>query len=179
MKFFLSLALLALLAACTQTTPETAGVRQPSSPPDDETRRQVAATLDSFNVAAAQADFDRYFDFFTEDAIFMGTDATEHWVKDSFMVWAKPAFDKKRTWNFKAIERHVFFAPDGQLAWFDELLDTEMKICRGSGVLVKRGNDWKIQQYVLSMTIPNDSMGAAIRLKAPVEDELIRKIKAK
>jgi hypothetical protein len=28
--------------------------------------------------------------------------------------------------------------------WFDELLNTQMKICRGSGVLVKVGNDWKI-----------------------------------
>jgi hypothetical protein len=36
-------------------------------------------------------------------------------------------------------------------AWFDELLNTQMKICRGSGVLVKKiGQEWKIKQYVLS-----------------------------
>jgi hypothetical protein len=45
----------------------------------------------------------------------------------------------------------------GKTAWFDELLNTQMKICRGSGVLVKIGQEWKIKQYVLSMTIPNDN----------------------
>jgi hypothetical protein len=37
-------------------------------------------------------------------------------------------------------------------AWFDELLNTQMKICRGSGVLVKIDGKWKIKHYVLSMT---------------------------
>jgi hypothetical protein len=31
-----------------------------------------------------------------------------------------------------------------QTAWFDELLDTQMKICRGSGILVKENKQWKI-----------------------------------
>jgi hypothetical protein len=43
-----------------------------------------------------------------------------------------------------------------KMAWFDEL-STQMKICRGSGVLVKIGNDWKIKHYVLSMTVPNET----------------------
>jgi hypothetical protein len=30
-----------------------------------------------------------------------------------------------------------------------------MKICRGSGVVVKIDGKWKIKHYVLSMTIPN------------------------
>jgi hypothetical protein len=34
-------------------------------------------------------------------------------------------------------------------AWFDELLNTQMKICRGSGVS-KVGNDWKIKHYVIN-----------------------------
>jgi hypothetical protein len=37
-------------------------------------------------------------------------------------------------------------------------LSTQMKICRGSGVLVKIGNDWKIKHYVLSMTVPNENV---------------------
>jgi hypothetical protein len=32
------------------------------------------------------------------------------------------------------------------------LLNTQMKICRGSGVLVKIDGEWKIKHYVLSMT---------------------------
>jgi hypothetical protein len=41
-----------------------------------------------------------------------------------------------------------------------------MKICRGSGVLVKIDGKWKIKHYVLSMTIPN-KMNAVIKIKEP------------
>ena len=134
---------------------------------------QITQLLDSFNLAAANADFDKYFSFFAEDAIFIGTDATERWDKVGFMNWAKPFFTKKTTWNFKALERHIYVDKTGKIAWFDELLTTQMKICRGSGVLVKMGSQWKIKQYVLSMTIPNAQIDTIIQLKAPVENTLI------
>ena len=146
------------------------------NPPSPADSLQIVQTLDAFNDAAANADFNTYFDFFTEDAIFIGTDATENWNKKNFMIWAKPHFDKKKTWHFKSMERHIFFNKTGDVAWFDELLNTQMKICRGSGVLIKQNNQWKIQQYVLSMTMPNDQTKAAIQLKAPIEDELIKKL---
>lgn len=139
----------------------------------------IAKTLDDFNVAAANAEYERYFDFFAEGGIFIGTDATENWDKKAFMIWAKPYFDKKRTWNFKAIERHIFLDKSGKFAWFDELLDTQMKICRGSGVLTKQGKDWKIEQYVLSMTIPNDNVDSVVKIKAPIEEALMKKLREK
>ena len=52
-----------------------------------------------------------------------------------------------------------------QFAWFDELLETEMGICRGSGVLKLEENTWKIKHYVLSATIPNELMKQVIELK--------------
>ena len=137
---------------------------------------QIVQMLDQFNDAAANADFNNYFNFFTEDAIFIGTDATENWNKTSFMTWAKPHFDKKKTWHFKSIDRHVYFSKTTDIAWFDELLNTQMKICRGSGVLIKQNNQWKIQQYVLSMTIPNPLSDSIVKIKTPIEDELISNI---
>jgi len=59
------------------------------------------------------------------------------------------------------------------MAWFDELLNTQMKICRGSGVLIKTDNTWKIQQYVLSMTIPNNNTDTVVKLKTSTEDSII------
>ena len=59
-------------------------------------QKEVISMLDSFNIAAAHADYKTYFNFFTEYAVFTGTDATERWSKKEFMVWAKPYFDKKR-----------------------------------------------------------------------------------
>ena len=134
----------------------------------------ISSVLDSFNKAAAIADFDGYFSFFTDNAIFIGTDAKEYWTKETFMAWAKPFFDKKKTWNFKAIKRNIYFGRNADIAWFDELLHTQMKICRGSGVLVKQNNEWKIQQYVLSMTIPNEKVDEIVKIKGPLEDSVIQ-----
>jgi hypothetical protein len=47
-----------------------------------------------------------------------------------------------KAWSF-ALERHIYFDKTGKTAWFDELLNTQMKICRGSGVLVKIGQSGK------------------------------------
>ena len=54
-----------------------------------------------------------------------------------------------------------------------------MKICRGSGVLVILKGKWKIKQYVLSMTIPNDNSDEVIKIKAPIEDALITVLKGR
>lgn len=132
--------------------------------------------LDSFNIAAAKSDYDTYFNFYTDDAVFMGTDATERWDKNAFMIWAKPYFDKKTTWNFTALERHIYFDKTESIAWFDELLNTQMKICRGSGVLIKQGLNWKVQQYVLTPTVPNSLIDSIVKIKAPIEDVIINKL---
>jgi hypothetical protein len=50
------------------------------------------------------------------------------------------------------------------LAWFDEKLDTWMGICRGSGVVARTKEGWKIKHYVLSVTVPNDKITEFIEL---------------
>lgn len=146
--------------------------------PNDETildanRKQIAALLDSLNQAAADADYDLYFSFYSDDAVFIGTDATERWDKQSFMTWAKPFFDRKTTWNFHCMKRNIEFGSYMDIAWFDELLNTQMKICRGSGVVIKTDRGWQIQQYVLSVTAPNSSIDSIVSIKALTEDSLI------
>ena len=140
-------------------------------------RKQIGNMLDSFNTAAAKADYNKYFSYYTDDAVFTGTDATERWDKKAFMIWAKPFFDKGRAWNFTALRRHIYFDQTGNVAWFDELLNTQMKICRGSGVVVKQGNDWKVAQYILSATIPNPQMDSVTKMKTVVEDAIINSLK--
>jgi ketosteroid isomerase-like protein len=145
--------------------------------PDE--KEQVNRTLDAWHKAAGEAKFDVYFGMMTEDAIFIGTDPTENWDLKAFQAFAKPYFDKGKAWSFKAIERHIYFDKSGKMAWFDELLDTQMKICRGSGVLVKIGKEWKIKHYVLSMTIPNDNTNEVVKIIAPIEDALLQKMQTK
>jgi len=139
----------------------------------DKEKATIHIVLDAWHQAAAKAQFDDYFNAMADESIFIGTDATENWDKKEFIAFAKPYFDRGKAWSFTPLERHIFISKDGKTAWFDELLNTQMKICRGSGVLVKEGKTWKIKHYVLSMTVPNDQVDAAIKIKAPIEDALI------
>ena len=103
----------------------------------------------------------------------------ENWDKKAFQAFAKPYFDKGKAWSFTPLERHIFFSKDGKTAWFDELLNTQMKLCRGSGLLEKTDDHWKIKHYVLSMTIPNDNVNEVVRIKDSIESLQIKKIKQK
>lgn len=145
----------------------------------EKEKTSINKMLDDFNVAAAKADYKTYFNFYADESTFIGTDATEVWNKKEFMIWAKPYFDKNKTWNFTSLKRNIYFSKDGKLAWFDELLDTQMKICRGSGVLEKINGVWKVKQYVLSMTVPNEVVDKVVGEKTAIEDELIQKLKTK
>lgn len=137
-----------LVAALLAATP---------APPDRKAAEtQVSAVLDDWHRAAAAADEARYFGHFTADAVFLGTDATERWTRDAFRAWARPFFSRGKAWSFTPRTRHVSFSRDGEVAWFDEALDTaNMGPCRGSGVLVREGGAWRIAQYNLSVPIPN------------------------
>ena len=123
----------------------------------DVARERVAATLDALHAYAAQADFERYFELYADDAVFLGTDATERWTIEQFREYARPIFAQGRGWTYKVIERWVTVSADGNTAWFDERLDNaSLGECRGSGVLIRSGNTWLIEQYNLTIPVPND-----------------------
>jgi ketosteroid isomerase-like protein len=144
----------------------------------DIDKKKINTTLDSWHKAAANAEFDNYFSFMTSSGVFIGTDATENWQIDAFKAFSKPYFDKGKAWNFTSLQRNIYFDKSQNTAWFDELLDTQMKICRGSGVLIKEGNTWKIAHYVLSMTIPNDNLDEVVKIKEKIENGIIEKLKS-
>jgi ketosteroid isomerase-like protein len=118
---------------------------------------EASKVLDDFHDAAAQADFDRYFGHFAEDAVFLGTDATERWTVEEFEAYARPYFKPGGGWTYKPHDRHLTVQKDGNTAIFDELLDNDgLGVARGSGVLVIEDDEWKIAQYSLSIPIPNE-----------------------
>lgn len=126
---------------------------------------EVNSMLDEWHNAAEEANFEGYFSYFASDsAIFMGTDATERWTISEFKPWAKPYFDRGKAWNFTPVERHVYFSDNGQIAWFDESLDTpNLGPARGSGVLKFKNGQWKIAHYNLSIPIPNAIVDTVIK----------------
>jgi hypothetical protein len=114
-------------------------------------------TLDSFHDAAAIGDEDRYFAILPDDSVFLGTDATERWTGAEFRAFALPYFERESAWTYVPLRRFVTLAPCGDVAWFDEVLDNAgYGECRGSGVLVRRGERWVVRQYNLTVPVPND-----------------------
>lgn len=118
--------------------------------------KSISTELDDWHAAAASADERRYFDHFTDQAVFLGTDATERWDLEAFKKSVHPYFAKGKAWKYRSVRRAVTVSPEGKRAWFDEDLETEkLGPARGSGVLVKEQGRWKIAQYDLSIPIPN------------------------
>lgn len=121
--------------------------------------------MNQWHADVAQFKLDDYFSFMHESFVFLGTAPGERWVKESFYQFSKPYFDKKTTWNFKTIDRNWYFSNDGRTAWFEENLETWMKGCRASGVLIYENNEWKITHYNLTVLIENEKMEDFITLR--------------
>jgi hypothetical protein len=135
----LTLLLFTILTSSTQAADDTA----------------IHKLLDGFHLAAANSDYDGYFSRFSKDGVFLGTDAAERWSLEEFKKYAKPAFDEGRGWTYKVMERNVVLG--GDTAWFDEVLFNErLGRCRGTGVIIKSQDKWKVAYYSLTLLIPNE-----------------------
>ena len=147
--------MIAVLAALAlQTAPEPA-------------EAQVAAVLDQLDAASRAADAEAYFALYTPDARFVGTDAGEHWDIGELREYATPFFDQGRGWSYPATNRTITIAPIECrcIAWFEEELTNEAYgRTRGSGVMRLTDTGWKIEQYVLSLAVPNDLAGPIARI---------------
>ena len=117
-------------------------------------KRHVNELLDGLHNDAHKGNFDSYFDRYSSDAVFLGTDKTERWTIEKFKNYAKPAFADGHGWTYKVIERN--WEGDGDIQWFDEILFNEkLGHCRGTGVVELINGEWKIAHYALTMLIPN------------------------
>ncbi len=123
----------------------------PATYADD--KDDISAVLDNLHDAASKADWDRYFALYTDDAIFLGTDVTERWDKPTFQGYAGAS----NGWTYDMTERNIDMTPDGDHAWFDEnLMNEKYGTSRGTGILIRTPDGWKIAQYHLVFPIPND-----------------------
>ncbi|SDR97690.1 nuclear transport factor 2 family protein [Christiangramia echinicola] len=140
-------------------------------------KRQVNKTIGKWHKAASEANFENYFKLMTDDAIFIGTDPTEKWNLPEFKKFSRPYFASGKAWSFSTLDRDLYVHENLRVAWFDELLDTQMGICRGSGVVMKEKGKWKIHHYVLSIAIPNENVDEITKIKKEFDQDLISKFK--
>jgi SnoaL-like domain len=129
------------------------------SPPLDE----LHSVLDDFHAAAAEANEERYLARWSPAGVFLGTDPDDRWAGDTFTDFVHASFSRGRGWTYVVESRSVDVAEDGRTAWFDErLLNDSYGVCRGTGVLQRRDDGWKIEQYSLSVPIPDKIAGDVV-----------------
>lgn len=117
----------------------------------------IEAVLDDFHQAASDADEEHYFGHLAPKSVFLGTDASERWTKTQFRAFVHPYFSRGQGWTYEAVERHVTLSADGSVAWFDEHLEnSSYGTCRGTGSLQLHDGIWKIEQYNLTIPVPNE-----------------------
>ena len=121
----------------------------------DDQRTAIDALIDGLHQDAHEGNFQTYFDRYTPDAVFLGTDKSERWTIEEFKVYAEPAFEDGHGWTYSVKERN--WEGDGNTRWFDEVLVNEkLGHCRGTGVVELVDGKWKIAHYALTMLVPND-----------------------
>jgi ketosteroid isomerase-like protein len=124
---------------------------------DNSAQSAINALLDDFHQAAADADRERYLGYFTVDGVFMGTDDWERWPMPEFRDYVSERFAGGTGWAYSPEERFVTMGPDGKSAWFDEIVVSQRwGRFRGTGVLLKVGDEWKIAHYSLTALVPNE-----------------------
>ena len=149
---------LALVAGCGGASPITDADREAAV---DE----VHQLLDAWHRAAAAADTEGYLDPLADDAVFMGTDATERWSAAQFAEFVAPYFEKGQGWTYTPRNRHVMLSADGRLAWFDERLDNDKYgELRGTGVLRLGEQGWELVHYSMSFPVPNEVTKSVVAL---------------
>lgn len=128
--------------------------------------------IDAWHVAAAQGNFNGYFDATDASFVFLGTAPEERWNKEDFAAFCKPYFERGQAWDFKPTNRKWNFSKNGKTAWFDEDLGTWMRGCRGTGILEKKKGKWMIVYYNLHVLIENEKIQSFIELRdAPIDVE--------
>ena len=133
---------------------------------DNHKEEGIGAVIDDFHAAAADGDKDRYLGHMTEDGVFMGTDEWERWPKNpDFSEYVEGRFQNGTGWTYKSVERVISLADSADVAWFDEVVFSEKNgRFRGTGVVVKQDDDWKIAHYAMSFLIYNEDWPAVVQM---------------
>lgn len=170
-KKIVLLIFIAVFSSCENKPSNTNDLKEASE------KEAINTLLDAWHKSASEAKYDAYFNSMSNTSVFIGTDASENWSNKDFKVFSKPFFDLGKAWDFKPLKRNIYISAEGNFAWFDELLNTWMGVSRGSGVLSKTEGVWKIEHYVLSVTIPNENITEVIATNKEKDSIFLSRLK--
>ncbi len=120
----------------------------------DELLAEARRVLDEWHAAAAVGDKAQYIKAFALDAAYLGPDANERSDLATYTTQVEAAFRQWGGWTFTPFNRYLAIGPQSQIAWFDEEIESgTYSRLRGTGVLRRDGNTWKIVHYSLTYTV--------------------------
>lgn len=126
---------------------------------------EAGEVIDAWHRAAAAGDRDGYLGRMTRDARFLGTDSAERWDMGAFTAYVDEHFRPGRGWTFEPAERALVLSSAGDVAWFDERLQSESYgELRGTGVLERVDGQWRVAHYNMTFTVPNAVAGEVVEV---------------
>jgi hypothetical protein len=113
------------------------------------------AALDALHKAGADADPAVFEALLAQDVVFLGVAGAARLEGQSAREFFSEHLMQGNAWAYRSSERETRLSPDGSVAWFDETLQhDQLGRGRGTGVLVRSSEGWKLAQYNLIVPLP-------------------------
>ena len=153
-------------ASSAETTPEEGGDSDMPAPYELQGEQRAARiTLDQFGRMWEDENMDTFDRLIARDAdmVIIGTDEGEYVVGyEAFRRTRQQQFDAFENVEFYVKNQHIKLSKMGNVAWFTEMFDlftlaegspVSLENLRLSGVMEKRGDQWKIVQLHTSVPV--------------------------
>ena len=119
-------------------------------------RRLIVALLEAHHTAAARKDVQALKNCFAPQGQFIGTDDSEKWSRDEYVL---QLLNSKSGWDMTNClkQRLIYAVPrsPNTAVFFEVVRHAKYGVMRGSGIVIKKRNKWRIAQYILSFSVPN------------------------
>ena len=116
------------------------------------------ATLDALHKAGADANPAAFESLLAQDVVFLGVDGAARLEGQSAREFFDEHLMQGNAWAYRSSARETRLSPDGSVAWFDETLQhDQLGRGRGTGVLIRSSEGWKVAQYNLIVPLPGDA----------------------
>ena len=117
------------------------------------------ATLDALHKAGAGANPAAFQSLLAQDVVFLGVAGATRLEGQSARDYFSEHLMLGKAWAYRSTGRETRLSPDGSVAWFDETLQhDQLGRGRGTGVLIRSSEGWKLAQYNLIVPLPGDAV---------------------
>ena len=130
----------------------------------DDPASSALRFLRDVHVAKGEGDGSRYYRMFAPEAVALGTARSERFSLAGLQAILAPYYAQGRRPISIPIEQRVYLSPDQNLAWFEELIERQqLGLMRGTGVMRRAGDTWKLVHYNLMFVVPRELAGDLAR----------------